>query len=94
MEFLEQNTIIIERYNPTQLKVKQHISKDERIIHEENFQKGTGNKGMKNTKERIRDRGDIMRRSNMNLIKVPRGEEMENRIEAKVEKTVAKNFQN
>ena len=51
MEFLGQNTIIIESYNPIQLKVKQHISKDESIIHEENFQKETGNKGMKNTSE-------------------------------------------
>lgn len=67
MEFLGQNTIIIESYNPIQLKVKQHISKDGRIIHEETFQKETGNKGMKNTKERVRDIEDTMRRSNMNL---------------------------
>lgn len=84
MEFLGQNTIIIESYNPIQLKVKQHISKDERIIHEENFQKEKGNKGMKNTRERVRDIEDTMRRSNMNLIKVPKGEEMENRIKAEV----------
>ena len=82
MEFLGQNAIIIESYNPIQLKVKQHISKDGRIIHEETFQKETGNKGMKNTKERVRDIEDTMRRSNMNLIKVPKGEEMQNRIEA------------
>ena len=76
--------LIIESYNPIQLKVKQHISKDERIIHEENFQKEKGNKGMKNTRERVRDIEDTMRRSNMNLIKVPKGEEMENRIKAEV----------
>ena len=82
MEFLGQNAIIIESYNPIQLKVKQHISKDGRISHEETFQKETGNKGMKNTKERVRDIEDTMRRSNMNLMKVPKGEEMQNRIEA------------
>lgn len=84
MEFRGQNTIIIESYNSIQLKVKQHISKDESIIHEETFQKETGNKGMKNTRERVRDIENTMRRSNMNLIKVPKGEEMENRIEAEV----------
>lgn len=84
MEFRGQNTVIIESYNPIQLKVKQHISKDESIIHEETFQKETGNKGMKNTRERVRDTENTMRRSNMNLIKVPKGEEMENRIEAEV----------
>ena len=39
---------------------------------------------MKNTRERVRDIEDTMRRSNMNLIKVPKGEEMENRIKAEV----------
>ena len=37
---------------------------------------------MKNTKEGVKDIEDTMRRSNMNLIKVPKGEEMQNRIEA------------
>lgn len=39
---------------------------------------------MKNTRERVRDTENTMRRSNMNLIKVPKREEMENRIEAEV----------
>ena len=39
---------------------------------------------MKNTRERVRDIEDTMRRSNMSLIKVPKAEEMENRIEAEV----------
>ena len=82
MEFLGQNAIIIESYNPIQLKVNQHNRKDGRISHEETFQKETGNKGMKNTKEGVKDIEDTMRRSNMNLIKVPKGEEMQNRIEA------------
>lgn len=39
---------------------------------------------MKNTRERVRDIEDTMRRSNMNLIKVPKGEEIQNRIEAEI----------
>lgn len=93
MKFLEQNAIKIESYNPIQLKVKSHTRTDERIIHEENLRKKkTGNKGIKNTKERVSNIEDIMTRSNMNLIKIPNVKEKENRIETTVENTVTENF--